>query len=115
MANLLDLNEILYSQVSLKSAYIDIPSVAITFQVDLVGGNQTYNFSRFSSFVEDSESFSNFSGYSVMEGGRGVLDITVAGKTFSYPCALCLVYMQTHASCVLSVTRYLPVLIGWHG
>ena len=76
------MNGILYSQVSLKSAYI--ASVAITFQVDLVEGDQTQNISEFSSFVEDSEIFSSFSGYSVMEGGRGSLDVKVAGNTNTY-------------------------------
>ena len=66
-----------YKQVILKSVYV--ASVAVTFQVDLAEKDQSSNISQFSSFVSSSESFSNFSSYSVMEDGRGSVDITVAG------------------------------------
>ena len=78
MENLLKINGVVYSKVSVKSVYI--ASVAITFQVDLPDGNQSQNISKFNSFIEDPESFSSFSDYSVMEDGRGLVDITVAGK-----------------------------------
>ena len=77
MEGLLDMNGVVYSKVSVKSVYI--ASVAITFQVDLPEGDQSQNISKFNSFVGDPESFSSFSDYSVMEGSRGLVDITVAG------------------------------------
>ena len=78
MEGLLDMNGVVYSKVSVKSVYI--ASVAITFQVDLPEGDQSQNIFMFNSFVGDPEIFSSFSDYSVMEGSRGLVDITVAGR-----------------------------------
>ena len=79
MKAILDMNGVSYTRVSLKSVYV--ASVAVTFQVDLVEEEQSSRISQLSSFVRDSETFSNFSDYPVMEEGRGSVDITVAGIT----------------------------------
>ena len=77
MKAILDMNGVNYTQVILKSVYI--ASVAVTFQVDLIEEDQSSTISQFGSFVSSSESFSNFGNYSVMEDGRGSVDVTVAG------------------------------------
>ena len=65
--------------------------------MDLVEGDQTPKISQFSSFLESTESFSVFSGYSVLEKGRGLLDVTVAGETVT-PCVrVC--HVLYHFSC----------------
>ena len=79
MKGILDANGVVYSRVILRSVYI--ASVAVTFQVDLVEEDQRSNISQLSSYVSSSESFSTFSNYSVMEDGRGSVDVTVAGIT----------------------------------
>jgi hypothetical protein len=76
MKGILDVNGVVYSRVILRSVYI--ASVAVTFQVDLVEEDQRNNISQLSSYVSSSESFSTFSNYSVMEDGRGSVDVTVA-------------------------------------
>ena len=76
MAEILDMVGISYIEVYLKT--VSVASVSITFQVDLVGGNQSSGISQLNSFLE---SFSTFSNFSVSEDGRGLVDITVAGKT----------------------------------
>ena len=70
MKGILDVNGVVYSRVILRSVYI--ASVAVTFQVDLVEEDQRSNISQLSSYV---------SSYSVMEDGRGSVDVTVAGIT----------------------------------
>ena len=81
MKAILDMNGVAYKRVALKSVYV--ASVAVTFQVDLVEEEQSRNISQLNSFVSNSESFSSFSSYSVMEDGRGSVDVTVAGKVGS--------------------------------
>ena len=77
MKHLLDMNGVVYKRVSLQSAYI--ASVSVTFQVDLEEGDQSENITQLSMFLGDVERFSTFSDYNVMEDGRGVVDISVAG------------------------------------
>ena len=77
MKGILETNGVVYSRVTLSSVYI--ASVAVTFQVDLVEEEQSNNISQLNSYVSNSESFSTFSNYSVMEDGRGSVDVTVAG------------------------------------
>ena len=76
------MNGVVYTRVTLKSVYV--ASVAVTFQVDLVEEDQTSSISQLSSFVSDSESFSSFDEYTVMDEGRGSVDITVAGIVFHH-------------------------------
>ena len=71
------MNGVQYSRVSLQSAYI--ASVSVTFRIDLAAGDQSDNITRLSSFLANVETFTSFNGYSVMEGGRGLVDISVAG------------------------------------
>ena len=83
MKRLLDMNGVVYKRVSLQSAYF--ASVSVTFQVDLEEGDQSENITQLGMFVGDPERFSSFSDYNVMEDGRGVVDISVAGiVTFIY-------------------------------
>ena len=68
-----------YSQVSLQSVYIS--SVSLTFRIDLAAGDQSDNITQLSSFLANTERFSSFNDYSVMQGGRGLVDVSVAGIT----------------------------------
>ena len=77
MKMLLDLNGVVYSRVFLQSAYV--ASVSLTFQVDLWEGDQSENITQFSTFLRNSEAFLSFSDYTVMESGRGLVDISVSG------------------------------------
>ena len=47
--------------------------------MDLEEDDQSENITQLSMFMEDPEKFSSFRDYNVMEGGRGVVDISVAG------------------------------------
>ena len=75
--HLLDMNGVVYKQVSLQSAYM--ASVSVTFRVDLEEGDQSQNITQLAMFLGNPELFSSFGGYIVMEDGRGVVDISVAG------------------------------------
>ena len=77
MKVLLDRNGVEYSQVSLQSVYIS--SVSLTFRIDLPAGDQGDNITQLSSFLGNTEQFSSFNDYSVTEGGRGLVDVSVAG------------------------------------
>ena len=87
MKMLLDINGVEYSQVTLQSAFI--ASVAVTFHVDLVEGDQKDNISQFRSFLENTEGFTSFSDYSVTENGRGVIEVTVAGRDYTVSVTAC--------------------------
>ena len=77
MKMLLDMNGVVYSRVSLQSAYV--ASVSLAFQVDLGEGDQSENIMQFSTFLGNSEAFSSFGNYTVMQDGRGLVDISVSG------------------------------------
>ena len=77
MKRLLDMNGVVYKRVSLQSAYM--ASVSVTFQVDLGEGDQNENITQLGMFLRNPELFSSFSDYNVMEDGRGVVYISVAG------------------------------------
>ena len=71
------MNGLVYGQVSLQSVYV--ASVAVTFHVDLPERDQEENIAQLKSFLGNPDNFSSFNAFNVMEGGRGVLDISVAG------------------------------------
>ena len=77
MTILLDMNGVQYSQITLQPAYL--ASSAVIFHIVLVEEDQRDNITQFNSFLENTESFTSFSDFSVKEDGRGVIDITVAG------------------------------------
>ena len=77
MQMVLDMNGVVYSQVSLQSVYV--ASVAVTIHVDLPERDQGENIAQLKSFLGTPDNFSSFNAFTVMEGGRGVLDISVAG------------------------------------
>ena len=77
MKRLLDINGVVYKRVSLQSTYM--ASVSVTFQVDLGEGDQSENITQLGMFLRNPELFSSFSDYNVMEDGRGVVYISVAG------------------------------------
>ena len=67
-----------YTRVTITSVYI--ASVALTFQVDLVGQNQSSSISQLKSYVSSSD-FSTFSNYTVLGNGRlgGSVDVSETG------------------------------------
>ena len=77
MKDILESNGIAYDQVILQSAYIE--SVSVTFRVDLEELDQKENILQFTSFLNNSETFSNFSDYLVSNDRRGLLDVTISG------------------------------------
>ena len=77
MEMILDMNGVVYSRVTLQS--VRVASVAVTFRVDLETGDQSENITQLSSFLRNSERFHSFNSYSVVEDGRGVVDVTIAG------------------------------------
>ena len=103
MKRLLDMNGVVYKQVSLQSAYL--ASVSVTFQVDLEEGDQSENITQLGMFLGDPERFSSFSDYNVMEDGRGVVDISVAGIVIS-------IYNYMSNGCMLTISVYYNPLYG---
>ena len=105
MKMLLDMNGVEYSQVTIQSAYI--ASVAVTFHVDLVEGDQKANISQFNSFLENSESFTSFNDYTVVEVGRGIVHVTVAGIYIYSEC-------HTMVVCIyMLILNYIPDDLLW--
>ena len=80
MKMILDMNGVVYSRVNLQSAFI--ASVSVTFQVELEEGDQSENITQLSTFLGSPEAFSTFSNYTVMEDGRGVVDVSIAGELY---------------------------------
>lgn len=76
METILATNGVNFTGVNLSSVYI--ASLALTFQVDLVEGNQSSSISQLNSHVR---SLSHFSNYAVIGNTRGSVDVTEAGKT----------------------------------
>ena len=77
MKNILESNGIAYDQVILQSAYIE--SVSVTFRVDLEELDQKENILQFTNFLNNPETFLNFSNYLVSNDRRGLLDVTISG------------------------------------
>ena len=107
MKLLLDMNGVIYSRVSLQSACV--ASVSLTFQVDLGDGDQSESMTRFSRFLGNSEAFPSFSDYTVMEGGRGLVDISVSGIVAHTilcigECSLAFLLCLQKLACVLRLT-----------
>ena len=78
MKEILDGNGVMYNEVFLQSAYI--ASVSLTFRVDLNDTNRMDNLTQLASFLNDPGAFSTFGEYTVMEEGRGSLDVTASGQ-----------------------------------
>ena len=78
MKEILDNNGVVFNEVLLQSAYI--ASVSLTFRVDLNNTNKMDNLTQLTSFLNDPRAFSTFGNYTVMEEGRGSLDVTASGK-----------------------------------
>ena len=77
MKNILESNRIAYNKVILQSTYIE--SVSVTFRVDLEELDQNKNILQFTNFLNNPETFSDFSNYSVSNDRRGLLDVTISG------------------------------------
>ena len=119
MKRVLDMNGVAYKRVSLQSAYI--ASVSVTFQVDLEEDDQSENITQLGMFLGDPERFSSFSDYNVMEDGRGVVDISVAGIVISiynyirYTIVTpCTVNVMVQGRCMLTIsvaTRFMGISV----
>lgn len=87
MEGVLEENGVAYYSVSLQSAYVSSSSVSATFRVDLEEEeNQTEHVIALNSFLRNTEAFSIFSNYRVIESGRGLLNVTSAGIANQYTC-----------------------------
>lgn len=86
MEGVLEENGVVYYSVSLQSAYVSSSSVSATFRVDLEEENQTEHVIALNSFLHNTEAFSTFSNYRVIESGRGLLNVTSAGIANQYIC-----------------------------
>lgn len=84
MEALLEENFVAYYNVSLQSVHVSSSSVSATFRVDLVDENRTEHVIAFNSFLRNTEAFSTFSDYRVIESGRGLLNVTSAGIANQY-------------------------------
>lgn len=77
MESILDKNGVAYHHVSLHSAYVFGVSVTVTFRVDLMEEEeQMDSLTDLNSYLSSPTIFLQFSSYTVIEVGRGLLDIT---------------------------------------
>ena len=85
MENILDKNGVAYHHVSLHSAHVFGVSVTVTFRVDLMEEKQMDSLTDLNSYLSSPTVFLQFSNYTVIEVGRGLLDIT-ANSEFTMEC-----------------------------
>ena len=78
MRNILDISGVAYSHVTLQSVHAFQGQTTVTFRVDLVKRQQLETFNNFNFFL-NSPTFHSFSNYTVINTGRGLVDITRVG------------------------------------